>query len=78
VKGKRILVVGSSARSAAIAAALVAAGADVVQATEFPITARPEMTGAWLDEIGLLERLADKRHPYGPPQKGRGGKLKRW
>ena len=76
--GKRILVVGAGARSAAIAAALIAAGADVVQADERPIIARPQITGMWLDECAEVGRIEDKRKTYGPPMKGRGGKVRRW
>lgn len=77
-KRARVLVVGAGKRSAAIAAALIAAGADVVQANEFPITRRPEITGVWWDECANLGAVEDKRKTYGPPKKGRGGKVRRW
>lgn len=71
---KRILVVGAGKRSVAIAAALIAAGADVVRADAFPITRRPEIPGVCAD-VGAVK---DKRKTYGPPKKGRGGKVPRW
>lgn len=76
--GKRILVVGAGKRSAAIAAALISAGANVVQADEFPIAARQQVTGMWIDECADVGRIEDKRKTYGPPKKGRGGKVRLW
>lgn len=75
---KRVLIVGSGTRSAAIAAALIAAGADVVQANEFPIARKPEITGVWFDECRDVGVVEDKRKTYGPTKKGRGGKVRRW
>lgn len=76
MRSRRILVVGTGTRSAVIAAALTAAGADVVRAAnEFGITRHPEIAGVWLAPRGVAE---DKRKPYGPTKKGKGGKVRKW
>lgn len=55
--------------------AIAALGADVVTTNVFEI--KPlEITGVWFDEPAIVK--PETRRTYGPPVKGRGGKLKRW
>ena len=77
MQGRRVLMVGAGTpRSAAIAAALIAAGARVVSADEaMAIKPKPEITGVWFDECATLK---EPQNTYGPPKKGRGGKAQRW
>ncbi|MDD5370510.1 MAG: hypothetical protein PHQ40_15615 [Anaerolineaceae bacterium] len=57
---KRILVVGSGSRNAALISAFTAAGADVVFSDpDKPLTRRTEITGMWIDEFKTLETLMD-------------------
>lgn len=76
MQGKLVLIVGAAGtpQSAAIAAALIAAGAKVVSA-DMPITPKPEITSVWLDDC---VKLKEPQNTYGPPKKGRGGKVRKW
>lgn len=77
MQGRRVLIVGAGTPgSAAIAAALIAAGARVVSADEATaIVPRPQITDAWISERAELK---ETQNTYGPPKKGRGGKVRRW
>lgn len=68
----RIVVVGGqSTINARVVAALIAAGHEVEQADTFPITERPKSIGWWASEDAT-------QNTYGPPKKGKGGKIQRW
>ena len=77
MQGLRVLIVGAGTRrSDAIAAALIAAGARVVRADEeMVLKPKPEITGVWFDECVAIQST---QNTYGPPKKGRGGKVRKW
>jgi len=76
MQGQRFLIVSGAGnpQSAAVAVALIAGGAKVVCA-DMPISQKPEMAGAWADDWA---RVRDPQNTYGPPKKGRGGKVRKW